>query len=109
MFICAEILNSMKPVRFFGDPRESLRGFPKDAQQDAGYQIAPWGAACGDAACEQCLLALNRMVSGANTGDAETKRDPLRTLLALGLARSWWLALPKSPKSESPNDPARAP
>lgn len=29
----------MKPVRFIGDSLRSLRGFPDEARQDAGYQI----------------------------------------------------------------------
>ena len=29
----------MKPIRFLGDSLKSLRGFPKDARQDAGYQL----------------------------------------------------------------------
>ena len=29
----------MKPVRFVGDSLKRLREFPKDARQDAGYQI----------------------------------------------------------------------
>lgn len=29
----------MKPVRFIGDSLKRLRDFPKDARQDAGYQI----------------------------------------------------------------------
>jgi len=29
----------MKPVRFLGDSRKVLRGFPKDARQEAGYQL----------------------------------------------------------------------
>lgn len=29
----------MKPVRFLGDALKSLRDFPGDAKQDAGYQL----------------------------------------------------------------------
>lgn len=29
----------MRPVRFIGDSLRSLRGFPDEARQDAGYQI----------------------------------------------------------------------
>lgn len=29
----------MKPVRFLGDALKSLRDFPEDAKQDAGYQL----------------------------------------------------------------------
>ncbi|MGB7264392.1 MAG: type II toxin-antitoxin system RelE/ParE family toxin [Terracidiphilus sp.] len=29
----------MKPVRFLGDSRKVLREFPKDARQEAGYQL----------------------------------------------------------------------
>ena len=29
----------MKPVRFLGDVLKSLRDFPEDAKQDAGYQL----------------------------------------------------------------------
>jgi len=29
----------MKPVRFLGDSLKSLREFPDDAKQDAGYQL----------------------------------------------------------------------
>jgi len=29
----------MKPVKFLGDSLKSLRAFPEDAKQDAGYQI----------------------------------------------------------------------
>jgi phage-related protein len=29
----------MKPVRFLGDALKSLRDFPSDARQDAGYQL----------------------------------------------------------------------
>ena len=29
----------MRPVRFLGDSLKSLRGFPDDARNDAGYQI----------------------------------------------------------------------
>ena len=29
----------MKPVRFLGDSRKVLREFPKDARQQAGYQL----------------------------------------------------------------------
>ncbi|MEP6679231.1 MAG: type II toxin-antitoxin system RelE/ParE family toxin [Betaproteobacteria bacterium] len=29
----------MKPVRFLGDSLRSLRGFPADVRQDAGYQL----------------------------------------------------------------------
>jgi phage-related protein len=29
----------MKPVRFLGDTLKSLRDFPEDAKQDAGYQL----------------------------------------------------------------------
>ena len=29
----------MKPVTFLGDSREALRAFPRDARQNAGYQI----------------------------------------------------------------------
>ncbi|WP_343718508.1 type II toxin-antitoxin system RelE/ParE family toxin [Inquilinus sp.] len=29
----------MKPLRFLGDSLESLRGFPAEARQDAGYQL----------------------------------------------------------------------
>jgi phage-related protein len=30
---------AMKPVRFLGDALKSLRDFPEDAKQDAGYQL----------------------------------------------------------------------
>lgn len=29
----------MKPIRFLGDSLKSLRDFPEDARQDAGYQL----------------------------------------------------------------------
>lgn len=29
----------MKPIRFLGNSLESLREFPEDARQDAGYQL----------------------------------------------------------------------
>lgn len=29
----------MKPVRFLGDSRKVMREFPKDARQEAGYQL----------------------------------------------------------------------
>ncbi len=29
----------MKPVRFLGDSRKVLKEFPKDARQEAGYQL----------------------------------------------------------------------
>ena len=29
----------MKPIRFLGDSLKSLRQFPEDARQDAGYQL----------------------------------------------------------------------
>jgi phage-related protein len=29
----------MKPIRFLGDSLKALREFPKDARQDAGYQL----------------------------------------------------------------------
>lgn len=29
----------MKPLRFLGDSLKSLRDFPEDAKQDAGYQL----------------------------------------------------------------------
>ncbi|MGA2206096.1 MAG: type II toxin-antitoxin system RelE/ParE family toxin [Terracidiphilus sp.] len=29
----------MKPVRFLGDSRKALREFPKDARQEAGYEL----------------------------------------------------------------------
>ena len=29
----------MKPIRFLGDSLKALRDFPKDARQDAGYQL----------------------------------------------------------------------
>lgn len=29
----------MKPIRFLGDSLKALRGFPKNARQDAGYQL----------------------------------------------------------------------
>jgi phage-related protein len=29
----------MKPVQFLGDSLQSLRDFPVDARQDAGYQL----------------------------------------------------------------------
>ncbi len=30
---------AMKPLRFLGDSLKSIREFPKDARQDAGYQL----------------------------------------------------------------------
>ena len=29
----------MKPIRFLGDSLKAIREFPKDARQDAGYQL----------------------------------------------------------------------
>ena len=29
----------MKPIKFLGDSLKSIREFPKDARQDAGYQL----------------------------------------------------------------------
>lgn len=29
----------MKPIRFLGDSLKALRDFPKDARQNAGYQM----------------------------------------------------------------------
>ena len=29
----------MKPIRFLGNALKSLRDFPEDARQDAGYQL----------------------------------------------------------------------
>lgn len=29
----------MKPVRFLGDSRKALRGFPNDARREAGHQL----------------------------------------------------------------------
>lgn len=34
-----DIISNIKPVRFLGDALKSLRDFPEDAKQDAGYQL----------------------------------------------------------------------
>lgn len=39
MYIKTDIIEAMKPVRFLGDSLKAIREFPKDARQDAGYQL----------------------------------------------------------------------
>lgn len=39
IYIYTDILMPVKPIEFLGDSLRSLREFPDDAKQDAGYQL----------------------------------------------------------------------
>ena len=38
-YICLDIINIVRPIRFLGDSLRCLRDFPQSARHDAGYQL----------------------------------------------------------------------